>query len=102
MAHLTARIPFPALSWSFSYGNLISGNTTSGVYLTGASSTKFIEGNFIGTDSTGKVRLPNGSGVLIDSGSCANDIGGENELALDLRIDSLAGNIISGNTGQRH
>ena len=81
-----------------SYGNLISGNTTSGVYLTGASSTNTLEGNFIGTDRTGKVRLPNGSGVLIDSGSYANDVGGENEPTLDLRINTLAGNIISGNT----
>ncbi len=82
-----------------SYGNLISGNTSSGVYLTGASSTNTLEGNFIGTDSTGKVRLHNGSGVLIDSGSNVQRHWRRRTCSLvDLRIDTLAGNIISGNT----
>ena len=56
-------------------GNVISGNTASGVDL-GASSANVIEGNFIGTDHTGEKPLGNaGSGVYALQSS-ANTIGG--------------------------
>jgi len=82
-----------------SNGNLISGNTKSGVWLTDGSSKNVLEGNFIGTGISGTVSLSNGSGVLIDSGAGANTIGGSNEIGRGQRISTLVGNVISGNSG---
>ena len=78
--------------------NVISGNTLSGVALTGAESTYTgVLDNYIGTDASGTVALPNGgSGVTISGGSGANQVG-------DHTIDGLpvgtTGNLISGNAG---
>ena len=70
-------------------GNVISGNTASGVDL-GASSANVIEGNFIGTDHTGEKPLGNaGSGVYALQSS-ANTIGG---------TTAGARNVISANGG---
>ena len=70
--------------------NLISGNTTFGVQITGAgTSSNSVVGNFIGTDITGKLDRGNSSdGVRIEAGASGNTIGG-----------SVAGtrNVISGN-----
>jgi hypothetical protein len=69
-------------------GNLISGNANAGIYIA-AGATHVIQGNFIGTDVTGGVAVPNETGITIVSGS--NDqIGG---------TTAAAGNVISGNTG---
>ncbi|MEY2495869.1 MAG: hypothetical protein QOJ45_2361 [Verrucomicrobiota bacterium] len=66
--------------------NLVSGNTGNGIQV--ESSSGLIQGNFIGTDATGKVALPNGNGLGVAGRS--NVIGG----------DAVgAGNLISGNTG---
>jgi hypothetical protein len=71
-------------------GNIISGNTNSGVLITDANSSgNVIEGNFIGTDVTGKAALANADGVLIQSGAGNNTIGGS---------VAGSGNVISGNT----
>ncbi len=71
--------------------NIISGNTHNGVYISDSNTTNnFVEGNFIGVDSTGGVSLANGfNGVEIVSGANDNTIGG-----------TAAGdrNTISGNT----
>ena len=70
-------------------GNVISGNTASGVDL-GISSANVIEGNFIGTDHTGEKPLGNaGSGVYALQSS-ANTIGG---------TTAAARNVISANGG---
>ncbi len=67
--------------------NIISGNTTAGVGLR-TSNSNIVQGNKIGTDRTGMLRIPNYYGVAIDSSSL-NIIGGT---LISQR------NIISGNT----
>ena len=72
-------------------GNLISGNTSSGVEITNGASANVVEGNQIGTDVSGNAALPNtGDGILIASGASNNSVGGT---ALGAR------NFISGNEG---
>ena len=60
--------------------NVISANTTYGVIIgsgTGSITGNVVEGNYVGTDSTGTVALGNGSyGVLILSSASNNIIGG--------------------------
>ena len=81
--------------------NIISGNNTWGVRISDAESTgNRVQGNFIGTDVTGKITDPDGTpsngdelgnglnGVLIQTGAANNTIGG---------MKATAGNIISGN-----
>ena len=69
--------------------NVISGNLNYGIWLE-ASTKSLVEGNLIGTNATGTAASPNGVGVLIDTGSTSNTIGGT--------IDG-AGNVISANAG---
>ncbi|HKS35570.1 MAG TPA: DUF6531 domain-containing protein, partial [Verrucomicrobiae bacterium] len=71
--------------------NILSGNGTRGVTLTGASATgNLVAGNYIGTDLTGSAALANTAGGVLITGAPGNTIGG-----------SEAGrNIISGNGGQ--
>jgi hypothetical protein len=73
-------------------GNVISGNTNNGVYITtsgaGAASNK-VEQNYIGLNASGDQAIPNNLGVRIE-GAATNTVGG-----------SLVGgyrNVISGNT----
>jgi uncharacterized repeat protein (TIGR01451 family) len=73
-------------------GNLISGNSSNGIAISSGvlSSKNVIEGNLIGTDSTGLRPLPNRlNGIYLDHSS-ANTIGGTN---------GVAANVISGNGG---
>lgn len=56
-------------------GNVISGNTRSGIYFQGSSSS--IQGNFIGTDASATVTMGNlNYGVRLDGGASNNTIGG--------------------------
>jgi CSLREA domain-containing protein len=69
--------------------NLISGNNGDGVSISASSGTpawdNAISGNFIGTTSSGTARLPNaGNGVFISAHA---------------RMNSVGGNVISGNLG---
>jgi titin len=68
-------------------GNLISGNTGSGILIQAAEVT--VEGNRIGTNATGSVALPNGTGVVVVIGFSGIVVGGTN---------AGAGNLISGNS----
>ena len=69
-------------------GNLISGNTNFGIWISSAGTTgNQVLGNLIGTDITGMTAVPNYDGILI-SQSTANQIGG---------ASAGAGNLISGN-----
>ncbi len=71
-------------------GNVLSGNTTDGVLLSGASGV-VIEGNIIGLAADGSSILgQGGDGISLDSASSGNTIGG---------TIAGAGNIISGNSG---
>ncbi len=73
-------------------GNLISGNTTYGVQITGSGATgNVIEGNLIGTDLTGTVAIANATGVELDTGASGNTIGG-----LTATPGTGLGNVISG------
>ena len=70
--------------------NLISGNTTVGVFVNGTGHS--IRGNYIGTNETGTAAIPNAVGVqLLGGGVVAsnNTIGG---------TGPGEGNLISGNT----
>jgi len=71
--------------------NIISGNAGQGVVLADyTTNLNLIEGNYIGTDVTGTLALPNSQGVGIFNAPASNTIGGT----------SLgAGNVISGNAG---
>ncbi len=70
--------------------NVISGNSSGGVVISGAGSTgNQVRGNYLGTNAAGTAALANGNGVIINLGATNNTIGG-----------TAAGqaNVISGNT----
>ena len=69
--------------------NIISGNSSTGVYLTG--NNDVVEGDYIGTDITGSVVVANVNGVLAYAGN--DTIGGPTATP-----GTGAGNVISGNT----
>ena len=76
--------------------NVVSGNAVAGIQLRGASSDNTIQGNYIGTDSTGTVDLGNekaGIDIIVDSSR--NIIGTDG----DGLNDESEGNLISGNEG---
>ena len=57
--------------------NIISGNGLRQVYIVGGSNGNVLEGNYIGTDSTGNVGLPTGSGYTgVYVATSGNTIGG--------------------------
>jgi len=69
--------------------NIISGNMNPGVAIAGAEATgNVVEGNYIGTDITGRAAIGNvGGGVIILEGSSQDTIGG---------VLTGSGNVISG------
>ena len=72
-------------------GNVISGNTSDGVDLSGGgTAANVIEGDLIGTNAAGTAALANAQGVYIEGTAGSNTIGGTNAGARD---------VISGNTG---
>ncbi len=76
-------------------GNVISGNASDGVQITGSSAIdNVIAGDYIGTDFTGMVAIANGTGVELDTAASSNTIGG-----LTATPGTGAGNLISGNSG---
>jgi titin len=80
--------------------NIISGNTFDGVVITVNAAENVVAGNFIGTDVTGTLALPNGvgsgrGGVEIANGAHDNLIGTN----ADGVSDRLERNVISGNIG---
>ena len=79
-------------------GNLISGNSAFGVLILGATTTgNLVEGNLIGTDSTGTVALGNiGDGVRIGGGSSLNTIGGPAGGARNIISGNATGIVIDG------
>ncbi len=73
-------------------GNVISANGNWGVFINGPGTTGVVvQGNFIGTDSSGMAALGNAfSGVEVDNGAVNNTIGG---------TTPGAGNLITNNAG---
>ena len=67
--------------------DIISGNTDSGVSINTGATTTVVEGDFIGTDGTGTVAIPNHTGALVGA-SPSNTIGG---------TTAGSGDVISGN-----
>ena len=61
-------------------GNVISGSTGAGYGIAiGGANSNVVEGNFIGTDISGKAAIPNGfAGVAVESGAVGNLIGETN------------------------
>ena len=81
--------------------NVISGNNNLGVNISDVDTTgNDVQGNYIGTDPTGLVPVPNGQvGVLLAGGASNNCIGGSSPPVLgDPCISPVNGNVISGNT----
>jgi ELWxxDGT repeat protein/autotransporter-associated beta strand protein len=84
--------------------NVISGNETYGVYITGATATgNSVLDNLIGTTADGTAALPNlDDGVRID-GAAGNTIGGRNVISGNVRYgvavggQGATGNLIAGN-----
>ena len=73
--------------------NLISGNRSDGVQISGGASGNVVLGNFVGVDVGGTLAIGNGdNGVFVD-GSTGNTVGGLDPLGGLL----TAGNVISGN-----
>jgi len=77
--------------------NLISGNTGSGVLISGGGTNgNVVKGNYIGTDATAEQPeghpIPNGNGVQISDGAQGNVIGGDSEGERNL----ISGNMWSG------
>ncbi len=98
-------------------GNVISGNNSVGVYITGSgTSGNVVLGNLIGADINGTANLGNtGDGVLLNNGASANTVGGTtagagNSIAFNAEgvvlsgastvQDSILGNSIFSNTGK--
>ena len=79
-------------------GNLISGNVSHGLEISGSGTTgNLVQGNFIGTDASGTAALGNGqdgsdTAVSIDSGASNNTIGGTVAGARNL----ISGNVFNG------
>ena len=69
--------------------NVISGNTMSGISLNSPGSGVRVQGNFVGTNTTGDVALPNGTGITATASHLT--IGG---------TIAGAGNVIAGNRAQ--
>ncbi len=71
--------------------NYVSGNDAYGIPIFGAGCAQNrVVGNYIGTDITGNIAIPNTYGVLCDDGAHGNMVGG---------YASGAQNLISGNSG---
>jgi hypothetical protein len=82
-------------------GNVISGNFTSGVQMTGAATTQnLLLGNYVGTDGTGLNAIPNsGNGVLITGGAQVNTLGGIGRgMANVIAGNNMSGVLITGAT----
>lgn len=73
--------------------NVISGNTGTGIYVTGSSATGTISGNIVGLDVNGSAKIANTkAGIEIYQGSTSITIGDS--------TSATATNVISGNTKQ--
>jgi hypothetical protein len=57
--------------------NVISGNSTLGIIISGAATGTVVQGNYVGTDATGSMAVSNGSdGIRLTGGAHDNTVGG--------------------------
>jgi hypothetical protein len=93
-------------------GNVISGNTGAGIVILAGTvaSNNMIQGNFIGTDVTGTVAIPNSNGIVLDgtdsiignslsdtSPGARNVISGNNRDGVVITTLRAKNNVITGN-----
>ncbi len=82
-------------------GNVISGNSSAGIFLGGEGVTgNIIRGNFIGTDRTGTKAVPNTWGVSLYEGSAKNTVDRNlisGNSSVGLGIYKSMGNLLTGN-----
>lgn len=77
--------------------NLISGNLSSGIFLTGEDTQ--IAGNFIGTDVSGTAPLGNGlHGIYVNDGASNTEIGGSELKANVIAFNTRDGVYVNGNS----
>jgi hypothetical protein len=82
--------------------NVISGNTVAGVVLGTGARDNLVQGNLIGTDSTGTQSRPNGdTGVLVQGDAQENRIDG-NVIAHNAQRNVYISGMASGNTVSRN
>src|SRR5262249_9484304 len=72
--------------------NIISGNAVEGVVLQGGGDSNAVVGNYIGTDASGEVAIPNGVYGVGIAGDTNSEIGGTTPLARNV----ISGNLIDG------
>ena len=88
--HNVVLLAIDTTSAAATAGNVISGNVSYGVEISGTGSTNnLVQGNFIGTDATGSASISNGSDGVFLNATAGNTIGGTSP------VDR---NVISGNT----
>src|ERR1019366_7334212 len=82
-------------------GNVVSGNNSDGISLSDAGTlANVVQGNFIGTDSTGSNAVPNGFvGLTIYAGATSNLIGGASAGARNVISGNYSYGVVVANTG---
>ncbi|HMP90838.1 MAG TPA: hypothetical protein PJ991_11600 [Kiritimatiellia bacterium] len=71
------------------FGNIVSGNNSSGIWIGSGGTNAIVQGNYVGTDASGSMAIKNnGTGVRVDAPEVL--VGG---------VDVQARNLISGNNG---
>ena len=73
--------------------NRVSGNSETGIDITGGSARNIVSGNYVGTDTLGRIAIPNGNfGVYLESATTNNTVGGSGAAPQNL----ISGNAYSG------
>ena len=86
----------------YSEKNLISGNTNNGILISGTtSSNNDIKGNFIGTDISGTIPVPNAFGIII-ANSGNNTIGGNTAYERNIISGNIESAILINGTGAEY
>ncbi len=84
--------------------NIISGNGYFGVNITKSNSdSNLVIGNYVGTDITGSVAIPNeGGGIVLNSGSTFSTIGGQSEGERNLISGNMKSGVLIRGVGTKH